>query len=81
MKNLSDLRPERKNAVWARRAARVALLPLRLLLAAALRMLLTAAVFVVCAAVALRLMGYELPGASQLEQYLESIGQLADVLS
>lgn len=64
-----------------RRAARAVLWPLRLALAAVLRLLVTCVVFVVCAAVVLRLLGYELPSASELEQYLESIGRLADVLS
>lgn len=72
---------ESKTAVWGRRAGRAALLPVRLLLAAALRLLVTGVVFIVCAAVALRLMGYELPAASVLEEYLESIERLAGVLS
>ena len=44
-------------------------------------MLVTGVVFVVCAAVAARLLVYELPGASDLEKYLEGIEQLSDVLS
>ena len=32
-------------------------------------------------AVAMRLMGYELPGASDLDKYLEGLEQLSDVLS
>ena len=68
------------DAAW-RGEPRAALWPFRLALAAVLRLLVTCVVFVVCAAVALRLLGYELPGASELEQYMESIGRLADVLS
>ena len=74
---------ERESNIRARRRRliRIALLPLRLLAGVALRMLVTGVVFVVCAAVAARLLGYELPGASDLEKYLEGIEQLSDVLS
>lgn len=77
----SNVERESKTATWGRRLGRGALLPVRLFCAAALRMLVTAAVFLICTGVALRLLGYELPGASVLEPYLESIEQLADVLS
>ena len=72
---------ESKTEARRRRVIRIALLPLRLLAGVALRMLVTCVVFVVCAAVAARLLGYELPGASDLEKYLEGIEQLSDVLS
>ena len=74
---------ERESKTDARRGRliRLALLPLRLLAGVALRMLVTGVVFLVCAAVAARLLGYELPGASDLEKYLEGIEQLSDVLS
>lgn len=74
---------ERKSNTKARRGRliRIILLPIRLLAGVALRMLVTGVVFVVCAAVAARLLGYELPGASDLEKYLEGIEQLSDVLS
>jgi hypothetical protein len=64
-----------------RRLTRIVLLPLRLLAGVVLRMVVTCVVFIVCAAVAARLLGYELPGASDLEKYLEGIEQLSDVLS
>ena len=74
---------ERKSNTDARRRRliRILLLPLRLLAGMALRMLVTGVVFVACAAVAARLLGYELPGASDMEKYLEGIEQLSDVLS
>ena len=63
------------------RPCRPLLLPLRFVARAALRAAVSSAVFVVCACVTMRLLGYELPDASDLEKYLEGIGQLADVLS
>lgn len=68
-------------AARRRRLLRLALLPFRLALGALLRALVSGVALFACAAVTLRLLGYELPDASDLEQYLESIGELADVLS
>jgi hypothetical protein len=61
--------------------ARLFLLPLRLVLRAALRAAVSSVVFVVCACVMMRLLGYDLPDAADMEKYLKGIGQLADVLS
>ncbi len=62
--------------------------PSRLLLAlarrvcrAALRALLTALVFMTCAAAALAYMGIPLPDADELLERFESISQLARILS
>ena len=76
-----DVERESKTDARRRRVIRIALLPLRLLAGVVLRMLVTCVVFVACAAVAARLLGYELPGASDLEKCLEGIEQLSDVLS
>ena len=72
---------ESRDAARRRSPARLFLLPLRLVLRAALRAAVSCAVFVVCACVTMRLLGYELPDASDVEKYLEGIEQLADVLS
>lgn len=64
-----------------RRAARLLLLPLKLIFRAALRAMLSAVIFLTCAAVTVRLLGYELPAARELEKYFDGVERLADVLS
>jgi hypothetical protein len=80
-RGVCDVGRDADTVACRRRAVRVALMPLRLLLGVALRMLVTSAVFIICAAVALRLLGYDLPGASDLDKYFEGLEQLSDVLS
>lgn len=60
---------------------RRALAPLRLAARTALRMLVSSLVFFVCAALTLRLLGYELELPPRLEEYFEGVERLADVLS
>lgn len=67
--------------VHASRLRRLALAPLRLLLGAALRLAVTGLVTLVCAALALKLLGYDVPSPSDLGEYLEGVGRLADILS
>lgn len=60
---------------------RRALLPFKLLARMALRLVVTSMVFLVCAAVTLRLLGYELPLPSDFEEYFDGVERLADILS
>lgn len=72
---------ESKSAGRRRRLIRLALLPLKLAFRVALRVLVSGVVFLLCTATTMRLLGYALPGASDVENYFESIKRLADVLS
>ncbi|HEX5708982.1 MAG TPA: hypothetical protein VFX96_16900 [Pyrinomonadaceae bacterium] len=61
--------------------ARRTLAPLRLVARVALRMLVSSLVFLVCAALALSALGYDVPWPSQFEEYFEGVERLADILS
>ena len=53
----------------------------RSLLRRALRLLVTVAVFAVCLAVALRLLGVPVPGPAELLEKFEGVSRLAEILS
>jgi hypothetical protein len=72
----ADVRPPRKT--FARRAL---FAPLRLVMRTALRMLFTSLVFLVCAALTMRLLGYDVYLPERLGDYFEGVGRLADILS
>lgn len=55
--------------------------PLRLVARTALRMFVSSLIFFVCAALTLRLLGYDLELPPQLEEYFEGVERLTDVLS
>ncbi len=67
--------------VRASLARRLALAPFRLLFGVALRLCVTSVVFIVCAALTLKLFGYDVPSPSEFEEYFEGVERLAEILS
>jgi len=47
----------------------------------ALKIVVTGALFILCAALLMRWLGYPVPGLSDLREYLGSVRYLADLLS
>lgn len=72
----ADVRPTRKS--FARRAL---LAPVRLVARTALRMFVTSLLFLVCAALTMRLLGYDVSLPERLGEYFEGVERLADILS
>jgi hypothetical protein len=55
--------------------------PVEYVLAAALKTAVMGALFLICAGVVMRWMGYPVPSLHQVQQYLESVTRLSDILS
>ena len=55
--------------------------PVEYVLAATLKAFVMGAVFVVCASVLMRWLGYDVPGLSQMGEYFQSVARLSDLLS
>jgi hypothetical protein len=55
--------------------------PLEYVVLAAFKAVLVGAMFLVCGALMMRLMGYDTPSLHQLQEYLESVTRLSGILS
>ncbi len=55
--------------------------PFELLAVSALKTVVTGALFIVCAVLVMRWLGYPVPGLSQLQEYLGGVRYLSDLLS
>ena len=55
--------------------------PLEYLVISALKTVLLGALFLVCGALVLRLMGYDAPSLHQWQEYLQSVTRLSGILS
>lgn len=55
--------------------------PVEIVAVSALKTAATGVLFVACAALVMRWLGYPAPGLSELREYLGGVGHLADLLS
>ncbi len=63
------------------RLIKLALLPVRLVCGALLKLVITSVVFIICLLVSLRLLGVPAPQLSDVIERIESVSQLAEALS